>query len=66
MAWASDPQHVKHHTVAQALAFVERHGIALEAAKGAVPSLAELVASAPIRGSWWGHPARHSIFALAS
>jgi hypothetical protein len=34
----------------------------LESARGPVPSLAELVAGEPIRGSWWGHPAGHAIF----
>jgi len=42
-------------TPAQAIAFVERHGIVLEAARGPVPSLAEAVVGAPIRGSWWAH-----------
>lgn len=46
----------------QGLAFVERHGIVLQAARGPVPSLAEAVAGGPIRGSWWGHPKGHEIF----
>ena len=51
-------------TAAQALAFVERHGVVLEAAqRGAIASLAEAVAGEPIRGSWWSHPAGHAIFA---
>lgn len=49
----------------QALAFVKRHGIVLQAARGPVPSLAQAVAGAPIRGSWWGHPKGHEIFAAA-
>lgn len=49
----------------EALAFVEQHGIVLQAARGPVPSLAEFVAGAPIRGSWWGHPKGHEIFRLA-
>lgn len=31
--------------------------------RGPVPNLAEYVAGEPIRGSWWGHPAGHEIFA---
>jgi hypothetical protein len=49
----------------QALAFVERHGVVLQAARGPVPSLAEAVAGGPIRGSWWGHPRGHEIFRAA-
>jgi hypothetical protein len=52
-------------TPKQALAFVERHGIVLQAARGPVPSFAEFVAGSPIRGSWWGHPKGHQIFELA-
>jgi hypothetical protein len=36
----------------EAIAFVKRHGIVLESARGPVPSLAEAVAGEPIRGSW--------------
>lgn len=46
----------------QAIAFVERHGIVLQAARGPVPSLAEAIAGGPIRGSWWGHPKGREIF----
>lgn len=46
----------------QALAFVQRHGIVLQAARGPVPSLAEAIAGGPIRGSWWGHPKGREIF----
>jgi hypothetical protein len=42
-------------TSKEALAFVKRHGIVLQAARGPVPSLAEAIAGGPIRGSWWGH-----------
>ena len=45
-----------------ALAFVEHHGVVLQAARGPVPSLAEAIAGGPIRGSWWGHPKGHDIF----
>jgi hypothetical protein len=44
------------------LAFVERHGVVLQAARGPVPSLAEAIAGGPIRGSWWGHPKGREIY----
>jgi len=49
----------------QALAFVRKHGIVLQAARGPVPSLAEAVARGPIRGSWWAHPKGQEIFLAA-
>ena len=52
-------------TPKQGLAFVKRHGVVLQAAKGPVPSLAEAIAGEPIRGSWWGHPKGHEIFRVA-
>jgi len=52
-------------TPAQGLAFVKRHGVVLQAARGVVPSLAEAIAGAPIRGSWWAHPSGHDIFRVA-
>ncbi len=51
-------------TPRQAVAFVRKHGVVLEAAAGPVPSLAEAVAGGPIRGSWWAHPRSHEIFEL--
>src|SRR5712692_2006270 len=45
-----------------ALAFIRRHGIVLESGRGPVPNLAEAVAGAPIRGSWWGHAKGQEIF----
>jgi hypothetical protein len=48
----------------QAVAFVRKHGVVLEAASGPVPCLAQAVAGAPIRGNWWAHPRSHEIFAL--
>lgn len=48
-----------------ALEFVRREGIVLQAARGRVPSLAEFVAGERIRGSWWGHPKGHEIFRAA-
>ncbi|HET7541198.1 MAG TPA: hypothetical protein VFK05_15075 [Polyangiaceae bacterium] len=53
-------------TPKQALGFVEKHGIVLQAARGPVPSLAEYITGEPIRGSWWGHEKGHEIFALLS
>jgi hypothetical protein len=52
----------KEMTPRQALAFVRKHGVVLESAQGPVPSLAEAIAGAPIRGSWWAHPSGHVIF----
>lgn len=49
----------------QGLAFVKRHGIVLQAARGPVPSLAEAIVGGPIRGSWWGHAKGHEIFRVA-
>ena len=49
----------------QGLAFVKRHGVVLQAARGPVPSLAEAIAGGPIRGSWWGHPKGREIYAVA-
>ena len=49
----------------QGLAFVRRHGIVLQAARGPVPSLAEEIAGGPIRGSWWAHSKGHEIFRVA-
>jgi len=49
----------------QALAYIEKHGVVLQAARGSVPSLAEAVAGERIRGSWWGHPKGQAIFLAA-
>ena len=51
-------------TSRQALAFIRKHGVVLEAAQGPVPSLAEVIAGTPIRGSWWTHPKSREIFSL--
>ena len=52
-------------TGAQAIRFVERHGVVLESARHAkIPSLAEAVAGAPLKGSWWSHPKGRAIFAV--
>ena len=31
-------------------------------ARGPVPSLAQAIAGAPFRGSWWGHPMAHHMY----
>ena len=49
-------------TPRQALLFVRTNGIALESARGSVPSLAEAIAREPIRGNWWRHPKAGNIF----
>jgi hypothetical protein len=51
-------------TARQALAFIRKHGVVLEAAQGPGPSLAEVIAGEPVRGSWWSHPKSHEIFAV--
>jgi hypothetical protein len=48
----------------EGLAFVKLHGIVLQSARGPVPSLAEAIVGERIRGSWWGHPKSHEIFAV--
>lgn len=45
-----------------AVAFVEEHGVVLASARGPVPSLAEAIVGAPIRGSWWSQPKGNIIF----
>jgi hypothetical protein len=49
-------------TPKQAIAFVKANGVVLESGRAAAPSLAEAIAGAPIRGSWWGHPKANTIF----
>jgi hypothetical protein len=51
-------------TAAQALRFVRDQGAVLVAAKGPVPRLAEVIAGAPLKGSWWAHPKGREIFAI--
>jgi len=41
---------------------LERCGLLLET-DPKLPSLVALVAGGPVRGSWWGHPLGHTIFA---
>ncbi len=49
-------------TTEEALDFIRHHGVVLASAKGPVPRLAEQIAGAPIKGSWWAHPRSHEIF----
>lgn len=44
------------------ISFVRQHGVALESAKGHVPSLADAVVGVAIRGNWWKHPEARNIF----
>jgi len=51
-------------TPANALAFVERHGIVCEASRRrAIPSLVDEIAGEAVRGNWWSHPRSRAIFA---
>jgi len=53
-------------TPAQALAFVERHGIVCESVRrGEIHSLADAIAGTPVRGNWWAHAHGKRIFALS-
>ena len=47
-----------------ARAALERYGLLL-LQDPRLPSLATLIAGAPIKGSWWGHPAGKDIFRIA-
>lgn len=49
-------------TTREAIAFVRKHGVVLESARGKVPSLAEAIVGGPIRGSWWSHPRGRELF----
>ena len=51
-------------TVAEAISFIEEHGVVLASAKGPVPRLTETIVNEPIKGSWWAHPKSHQIFAI--
>jgi hypothetical protein len=49
----------------QALAWVKKCGIAVESARAGVPSLAQVIAGKPLRGSWWAHRKGNEIFLLS-
>ena len=51
-------------TAAEALVFIEQHGVVLASANGPVPRLTEAIAGEPIKGSWWGHPKGQQIFLI--
>jgi hypothetical protein len=51
-------------TAGQALRFIERHGIVLEAGRGPVPALATEVLGDGASGSWWAHPRARVFFRL--
>lgn len=51
-------------TAAQALAFVEQHGVVLVSAKGPAPRLTDAIAGEPVNGSWWGHPQGKLMFTI--
>lgn len=52
--------------VADALAFVEQHGVVLASAKGPAPRLIEAIAGEPISGNWWSHPKASAIYGVLS
>ena len=52
-------------TPRQGLAFVKRHGVVLQAARGPAPNLAEAIAGGPIKGSWWSHAKGREIFRVS-
>ena len=45
-----------------AIAFIKKQGVVLEAGHGPVPNLAEQISGEKIKGSWWGHPKGNEIF----
>ena len=62
---ARAPQETQILTSADALRFIERHGVVCESARRrAIPSLADAIAGEPIRGNWWSHANSREIFAI--
>jgi hypothetical protein len=51
-------------TPRKVVAFIRSHGVVLESAQGAEPSLAAHIAGSPIKGNWWSHKKSHQIFWL--
>jgi hypothetical protein len=51
-------------TADEALACIREHGVVLMSAKGPVPRMTELIAGAPVKGSWWAHPQGHHMFSI--
>jgi hypothetical protein len=59
------PQEAQVLTPAQALDFIARHGIVCESVRrGEIPSLADAIAGAAVRGNWWAHAKSRQIFAI--
>ena len=51
-------------TPAQAVSFVECHGLVCEASRrSGIPSLVDEIAGETVRGNWWSHPRSKAIFA---
>jgi hypothetical protein len=48
----------------EAMEFIRTHGVVLERAGGAIPSLVNAIAGETVRGSWWAHPKAHEIYHL--
>ncbi len=51
-------------SLAGALDELERYGLLLESDR-ALPNLVTLITGGPVRGSWWGHPDGHEIYATS-
>src|SRR5882672_9149505 len=51
-------------TAAEAISFIEEHGVVLASAKVPVPRLTETIVKESIKGSWWAHPKSQQIFAV--
>ena len=52
-------------TTKEALAWIEKCGIAVESARASVPNLVQKIAGELPRGSWWAHPKAHQILRLS-
>jgi len=51
-------------TADEAIEFIRKCGVVLASGKGPVPRLTEAIVNGPIKGSWWGHPGSHQIYAI--
>jgi hypothetical protein len=49
-------------TTIDVMAKLMEEGVLLESARGPLPNVAEMIAGAPIKGSWWGHASGHAIY----
>src|SRR5713226_7312994 len=56
--------HFAMMTSRRALNLMKKQGVMLEAARGPVPNLVDLVAGGSRRGSWWNHPRGREIYAV--